>query len=166
MIEKLITGRAVVDFRILEHGLCSLPLDGGYSLTIETLCRFVGRNGEFISFQDHEQLFGLPAPFDASIEISKAIKGKTIQKVRFAEATGDLTLIFEVGRLEIVCCSAGYECYQINGPKNIIVVRGGSRRPSNQRVNRTVTGSGSREISTGFTGAAQPVTRIVITINT
>jgi hypothetical protein len=126
MIQDLITGKTILDFAMFEQGFCSISLSAGHSISIETLCRFVGLNGEFISSQDHWQLFGLSAPFDASAEISKSIKGKVIQDVQFSKETGDLVLFVDGGRLEILCSSAGYECYQLNGPENAtIVVRGG-----------------------------------------
>jgi hypothetical protein len=128
LIQDLIKGRKIINFSILEHGFCSMPLSDGYSISIETLCRFVGLNGEFIASNDQGHLFGLSAPFDASVEMSKAIKGKTIQKVLFSKDTGDLVLALDCGRFEIVCSSAGYECYQLNGPDGFIVVVLGGRQ--------------------------------------
>jgi len=112
----------------MEHGFCSLSLGNGYSISIENLCRYVGQNGEFFSSQDHGQMFGLAEPYDAEEKIGKAIRGKLIQEVRLSEDTGDLTLVFDRGRFEIICTSAGYECYGINGlDDQIIVVRGGNK---------------------------------------
>jgi len=105
-----------------------MPLSDGYAVSAETLCRYVGRDGAFISSQDHGQQFGLAKPFDAAEKISTAIIGKEIKEVIFSEVTGDLTLVVEGGQLEIICNSAGYECYQINGPGNLIIVgRGGNQ---------------------------------------
>jgi hypothetical protein len=88
----------------------------------------VGSNGDFISSQDHGQMFGLTGPYDAAAKINKAIKSKEIKEVNLTEDTGDLTLIVESGRLEIICNSVGYECYQINGPDNLIIIgRGGNQ---------------------------------------
>ena len=113
-------------FEILEHGFCSITLSGGYSISTETLFRFIRQNGEFISTQDHGHRFGLTVAYDAADKIEKAIKGKEIIKADLAEDTGDLTLVVDGGRLEIICNSAGYECYQLNGPGNLIIVgRGG-----------------------------------------
>ncbi len=114
-------------FEILEHGFCSITLSGGYSISTETLFRFIRQNGEFISTQDHGHRFGLTVAYDAADKIEKAIKGKEIIKADLAEDTGDLTLVVDGGRLEIICNSAGYECYQLNGPGNLIIVgRGGN----------------------------------------
>ena len=128
MMKKILEGKTLLGFEILEHGFCSMPLSDGYALSAETLCRFVGETGEFISSQDHGQMFGLTEPYDAAEEINKAIKGKEILKADLAEDTGDLTLIVDGGCLEIICNSAGYECYQLNGPDDLITVgRGGKQ---------------------------------------
>lgn len=127
-MKEILEGKTILGFEILEHGFCSMPLSGGYAISAETLCRFVGGAGEFISSQDHGQMFGLTEPYDAAERINKAIKGKKIKKADLANNTGDLTLIVDGGRLEVICNSAGYECYQLNGPDNLIIVgRGGKQ---------------------------------------
>ena len=128
MMKKILEGKTLLGFEILEHGFCSLPLSGGYAISAETLCRYVGENGEFITSQDHGQMFGLTEPYDAVEKINKAIKGKEIKKADLAEGTGDLTLIVDGGRLEIICNSTGYECYQLNGPDKLIIVGRGGRQ--------------------------------------
>lgn len=128
MMKKILEGKTLLGFEILEHGFCSLPLSGGYAISAETLCRYVGENGEFITSQDHGQMFGLTEPYDAAEKINKAIKGKEIKKANFAEDTGDLTLIVDGGRLEILCNSTGYECYQVNGTDELIIVGRGGRQ--------------------------------------
>lgn len=105
-----------------------MPLSGGYAISAETLCRFIGQNGDFISTQDHGQKFGLTEPYDAADNIKKAIEGKEITNVIFAEDTGDLTLVVDGGRLEIICNSAGYECYQVNGADDLIIIGRGGRQ--------------------------------------
>jgi hypothetical protein len=128
MIQEIIKGKKVIEFEMLEHGFCSISLSDGYAVSAETLYRFVGENGDFISSQDNGQMFGLAEPYDAAAKINKAIKGKAIKEVNLAEDTGDLTLVVDGGRIEIICNSAGYECYQVNGPENLIIVgRGGKQ---------------------------------------
>lgn len=128
MMSKILQGKTILGFEILEHGFCSLSLSDGYALSAETLCRYVGKNGEYISSQDHSQMFGLAEPYDSAEKINKAVEGKEIKKAHLAEDTGDLTLVVYGGRLEIICNSAGYECYQLNGPGNLIIVgRGGNK---------------------------------------
>lgn len=126
MMKEILEGKTILGFAILEHGFCSMSLSDGYAISAETLCRFVGETGEFISSQDHGQMFGQTEPFDAAEMINKAIKGKKIKKANFTNDTGDLTLFVDGGRLEVICNSAGFECYQLNGPDDLIVVgRGG-----------------------------------------
>ena len=125
MIADILTNRTVEAFSIGEHGFCSITLSGGISLTQESLLRYVG-SGVFISTEDHLERFGLPAPYDAEQDIRGRILGKVIRRVEIEGDTGDLTLILDDGRLEIICTSAGYEAYQVYGPDNLIMVgRGG-----------------------------------------
>lgn len=113
---------------MFEHGFCSISISEGYAIVAETLCRYVGKNGDFITTQDHGQMFGLTEPYDAAEKINKAIKSKEIIKADLTEDTGDLILVMDGGRLEIICNSAGYECYQVNGPDNLIIIGRGGRQ--------------------------------------
>jgi len=120
-IADILTNRTVEGFSIGEHGVCSITLNGGISLTQEALLRFVG-SGVFISTEDHLQQFGLPAPYDAEQDIRGRIVGKVIRRVEILRDTGDLTLTLDDGRIEIICSSAGYEAYQVYGPDSLIMV--------------------------------------------
>jgi hypothetical protein len=125
-ITDILTNHTVEEFTIREHGSCSLIINGGYSLTQESLLRYIGKEGDFISSLDHKHQFGLPAPYNAGQAIRDKIKGKVIRHVEVSASTGDLTLFFDDGRIEIICTSRGYEAYQIYGPNNFIMVaRGG-----------------------------------------
>lgn len=125
-IAEVLTNRVVNAFAIGEHGFCSITISGGYLLSQESLLRYVGKAGDFVSAEDHKHQFGLPAPYDAEHEIQDRIVGKVIRRVEIAPNTGDLTLYFDDGRIEIICTSVGYEAYQLYGPDNLIVVgRGG-----------------------------------------
>jgi hypothetical protein len=130
-IADILTNRTVEGFTIGEHGFCSFRISGDYSLTQESLLRYIGKTGVFISAEDHKQQFGLPAPYDAEQDIQDRIIGKVIRHVEIGTGTGDLTLSFDDGRIEIICTSAGYEAYQLYGPNNLIMVgRGGSEESS------------------------------------
>lgn len=135
-IVDILTNRTLEGFTIGEHGICSITLSGGVSLTQGSLLRYVGKSGVFISAQDHWQQFGLPTPYDAEQDIRVRILGKVIRHVDLARDTGDLVLFLDDGRIEIICASAGYEAYQVYGPDNLIMVgRGGcdeSNKPSGQ----------------------------------
>jgi hypothetical protein len=132
-IVDILTRRTVEDFTIGEHGICALTISGGYSLSQEALLRYVGTAGVFISASDHKHQFGLPSPYDAEAEIRRLAQGKMIRRVDVSRETGDLTLHFDDGRIEIICTSAGYEAYQLNGPGNLIMIgRGGSEENSEQ----------------------------------
>ena len=129
-ILEILSNRTVEGFTIGEHGFCSISLSGGVSLTQESLLRYIGP-GVFISAEDHGHQFGLPAPYDAEQEIRSRIVGRVIKRVELGRETGDLSLILDEGRIEIICTSAGYEAYQVRGPDNLIMVgRGGCEEDS------------------------------------
>src|SRR5688500_16363540 len=112
-ISDVLTNRTVEGFSIGEHGFCCISLSDGYSLAAQTgLLRYVGNADTFVSSMDHGHQFGLPAPFDAEHEIRKHILNKPILSVKLAASTGDLTLRFDDGCIEIICTSAGYEAYE------------------------------------------------------
>jgi hypothetical protein len=79
MMKEILEGKKILGFEVQEYGFCSIPLSCGYAISAETLCRFIGQSGDFISTQDHGQKFGLTEPYDAADKIKKAIKGKEIQ---------------------------------------------------------------------------------------
>ena len=155
-VADIFSNRTVEGFTIGEHGLCSITLSGGVSVTQESLLRYVG-SGVFISAEDNQHQFGLPAPYDAEQDIRGRIVGKVITRVEIARGTGDLALILDDGRLEIICTSAGYEAYQVYGPDNLIMVgRGGCEedsepdgaangsQPIRSETNQTSSAAGSR----------------------
>jgi hypothetical protein len=101
------------------------------SLRIHFFGKYIGKSGDFISVEDHQQQFGLSSPYDAEQNIQDKIVGKEIKRVEWSSETGDLTLVLDDGRIEIICTSAGYEAYQLYGPDNLIMVgRGGSKEMS------------------------------------
>ena len=143
-IADILTDRIVEDFTIGEHGISTIVLTGGVSLTQESLLRYIGQSGVFISAEDHGHQFGLQTPYDAETEIRDRIVGKSVQHVEVTKETGDLILTFDEGRIEIICTSAAYEAYQIHGPDNLIIVgRGGLTEVSEQSAAPNSLGLGS-----------------------
>ena len=128
MVDKILKNKAILGFSIREHNNCSLQLSEAYSITAECLVRFKGKGDVFICANDHGQLFGLKSPFDAESSINRQLKGKIIKAVTLDQDSGDLKLHLDSGVLELICNSSGYECYQINGPKNLIVVVHGGKQ--------------------------------------
>lgn len=123
-----LVGKTIKSFVIRENSWCGMEIEGGYHFGIETLCRYVGSDGSFVSAEDHRQQFGLSQPYDAETAIAKAIVGKIIKDVVLRQNTSDVALHLPEGLLEIICSSAGYESYQIRGPKDLIIVgRAGDR---------------------------------------
>jgi hypothetical protein len=127
-IDRALRGRRIQSFRIAEHSVCMLNFDGEYVLTIETLLRFVGTYGEFITADDHNQQFGLPSPFDAEAAISKEIVGKNILRIEVCQNTGDLRLWIDGGVIEVIASSSGYESFQLAGAVDWIMVGVGGKQ--------------------------------------
>jgi len=112
--------------------VCRISFDGEYALTSETLLRFIGTTGEFITAEDHNQKFGLPSPFDAEAAISTEIVGKEIQSVEICPKTGDLRMLLDGGVIEIIASSSGYESFQLMGAADWIVVGVGGNQQAEQ----------------------------------
>lgn len=127
-IDRALRGRRIRNFRITEHSVCMIYFDGDYVLTSETLLRFVGTCGEFITADDHNQRFGLPIPFDAEAAISKEIVGKDIVRTEACQNTGDLHLWIDGGVIEVIASSSGYESFQLAGAVDWIMVGVGGKQ--------------------------------------
>jgi len=111
-----------------------ISFDGDYVLTSETLLRFVGTDGEFITAEDHNQQFGLPSPYDAQAAISKAIVGKEVSRIDVCQKTGDLRLWTDGGVIEVIASSSGYESFQLTGAADWIMVGVGGKQQAEQDV--------------------------------
>jgi hypothetical protein len=122
ILAKHLRSRRVKSLSLREHNWCGIEIEGGYGLSNQTWCRFVGTTGSFVSTQDHGQKFGLPKPYDAEAALGKELIGKVINDVTVREFTNDVILHFDHGCLEILTSSSGYESSQLNGPDNLIVV--------------------------------------------
>jgi len=121
MIAELITNRVVESFQIGEYSAW-IGLSDDFNLRCDSLLRFVGDDGTFITNEDHVHQFGLSEPIDAEAEISKRIQDKIISSVEAKSDTGDLTLRLNGGRLEMLCSSSGYENWTLNGPDGLLIV--------------------------------------------
>lgn len=131
-INRAIRGRKVKSFRIVDNVVCQILFDAEFVLTSETLLRFLGTNGDFITAEDHNQKFGLPRPFDAEAAISSEIVGKEIRAAEVCPKTGDLRLLIEGGVIEIIASSSGYESYQLTGSSDFIIVGNGGKQQAEQ----------------------------------
>lgn len=131
-IDRALRGRRILSFRIAEQSVCIINFDSDYVLTTETLFRFVGTNGEFITTDDQNQEFGLGRPFDAQAAISKELAGKEILRIEVCRNTGDLRLWIDGGVIEVIASSSGYESFQLAGPVDSIMVGGGGKQQAEQ----------------------------------
>jgi len=128
-MKEILNHKRILSFSIHEKDNCTLALSDGYSLSIECLARFVNDENIFICANDHGHAFGLKTPFDAESQIKKAIENKDIKDIEFNSNTGDLTLYLESGSLQIICTSAGYENYQLDGPNDLLIaIHGGKQK--------------------------------------
>jgi hypothetical protein len=120
MIERLLMNRIIEGFQIGEDANCCIIMDGGYVISCQSLLRYVGSDGTLFTNQDHRHQFGLPSPLDCQSEIEKRTKQQAIESVEITPDTGDLTLSLGNGYIEVLCTSAGYENWQLNGPSGFI----------------------------------------------
>lgn len=126
MLSSLLKGKKIVGYSILEHGYSLIELSGQTRISVESICRYIGTDGFFICSSDHGHQFGRPTAYDAASGIREKILGKNILEVEVIKSANDLVIKFDTGRLEIICISSGYECYQVTVPNNpeIIVIGG------------------------------------------
>lgn len=121
LLKNNLRGKRIEGFTIHQHS-SGLEIEGGYTVNIEGLCRYLGENGVFIVTDDHGHIFGLPAPYDAEAAIKKEIVGQEIADVAIRDNSKDLTIQLSSGALEIICTSMGYETAQLRGPDGLFVV--------------------------------------------
>jgi Family of unknown function (DUF6188) len=99
----------------------------GASIMVECVWRILDRS-IVVTSEDHQQKFGLPAPFDALARASELLVGDTVRDFILRHDSLDLAFTFSRGhRLDIVPSSAGYEAWQIVSPyrQHIIAIGGG-----------------------------------------
>jgi hypothetical protein len=120
MIASLIVNREIETFSIFDSHFCSVGIADGYTLGCQSLLRYIGNDGMFITNEDHGQWFGLAAPKDVEKEIGSRIKGRAILSVEIHSQTGDLTIQLDGGRMEIIASSCGYENFTLDGPSGFI----------------------------------------------
>lgn len=118
---KQLKGKRIAGFAIHEHS-SGLEIEGGYTVNIEGLCRYIGKSGTFIITEDHGQKFGLPAPYDAEEAMQKEIVGQIVADVSVRDDSKDIAIRLSSGVLEIISTSTGYETAQLRGPNGLFVV--------------------------------------------
>ncbi len=128
MITTILTNKRIINFTIQENNFITLSISDGYTITTESLVRFIGGNNEFVCTEDHGHKFGLNSPFDAEKNIKDLIKEKEIKKIELNQATGDIDIFIDSGIFQIICNSSGYECYQVNGPDNLTIIGHGGNQ--------------------------------------
>ena len=99
--------------------------DGDCVLTAESMWR-VSKGGRItVSDRDHEQLFGLSVPVDATARVMQATAGATVTHAHF-QSIGDLRVEFENGAsLEVLTDSSGYESWTLFRPDGTQLVATG-----------------------------------------
>ncbi|ELB86678.1 hypothetical protein Rwratislav_43701 [Rhodococcus wratislaviensis IFP 2016] len=86
-------------------------------LTAEGLWRVIASGRVAVTGMDHDQIFGLEVPVDASRRGTDAIGSAVVATAGFDGSTGDLWIEFAGGvRLEILTTSTGYESWTLWRP--------------------------------------------------
>lgn len=105
----------------------SFNFEDGSEISAECPWRLLQEGHIFISNEDHQQKYGLPAPLDAALVAADMLRSKIITSVEIKAGTSDLVLKFvDSLQLEIVPFSSGYESWGISMPSGFrIVAQGG-----------------------------------------
>ena len=112
-----------------EPSMWFFSFGGSLGISVECPWRLLEHGQIAVSYADHRQQFGLPAPVDAAALASSLLAGSVIRRVEVREGVADLFIDFDEGRrLEIVPFSSGYESWQVSAPTGKqIIAQGGGR---------------------------------------
>jgi len=98
-------------------------------LTIGGTWRLIKGGMVMVAGGDHQQLFGLTEPVDASRRVLEGIAYAVIKKASFDDVSGDLTIEFSKDlRLQILTDSSGYESWTLWRPDGTQLVADGGGR--------------------------------------
>lgn len=80
---------------------------------------------------DHGQKYGLPAPINASAQITAFLKSDRIFSVCVGQYSGDIRLTFSSGKeLQMLPFSSGYEAWESLSPDGFSVIAQGGQQLS------------------------------------
>jgi hypothetical protein len=95
-------------------------------LAVECLWRLIENQKITRTSEDHGQQFGLPAPIDAAVDLTRLLANLAINKVELNENTLDLRIILEGDIvIEVIPDSAGYESWNLQQGKQQWIAQGG-----------------------------------------
>jgi Family of unknown function (DUF6188) len=88
--------------------------DSGVGLWVHCLWRIIISDRIALTNEDVGQIFGLPAPVDATATSNQLLARVAVKDVTVREDTGDMGIAFETGALlEIFNDSSGYEAWRL-----------------------------------------------------
>ncbi len=99
----------------------------GMTLRVAAPWRIMSDGRIALGWEDHGQLFGRAAPMDAPKLAASLICDTEVVTPQVDGESGDLSIVFENGRLlQVFNSSCGYEGWQMFGPgKRTVVAQGG-----------------------------------------
>lgn len=98
------------------------------SIATESPWRLITNEGVRVTSEDHDQLFGLKEPVDATVRVLAATTGKKVLAYRVAERSSDLIVTFENGvHIEFLNLSCGYEAWRTSHPSGEVICLGGGK---------------------------------------
>jgi hypothetical protein len=101
---------------------------GGGSVATEQLWRLVNPQRLVVASEDHEQLFGLKEPVDATSRVMATIGTKKLIDYSCSKVCSDLILNFEDEiQIEFLNTSGGYESWRAENNNMMVVSQGGGR---------------------------------------
>ena len=121
-------GRAVREVTTFAGGCWRFAFEQWEYIQTYCLWRIVRDNRVILTSEDHGQQFGLPAPIDAGSKAMEEFASATVRAVVLREVMGDMLVEFENGlRLEIISTSAGYEAWEVIGPRECVISASGGQ---------------------------------------
>jgi|SRR5579862_1259369 len=101
---------------------------GGGSIATESPWRLITNDRIKVTSEDHDQLFGLKEPVDATALALAATAGKKVLAYRVTEQSSDLIVTLEDSvRIEFLNLSGGYESWRTWHPSGEVICLGGGK---------------------------------------
>ena len=101
---------------------------GDGTIGTESPWRLITKEGIRVTSEDHNQLFGLKEPVDATVRVLAATAGKKVLAHRVTEQTSDLIVTFEDDVcIKFLNLSCGYEAWRTSHPSREVISLGGGK---------------------------------------
>lgn len=115
-LNECVVGTHVTSVRLLDY-TWFFTFDDDWEVATECYWRLISQDGLSVSSDDHQQLFGLREPVDASAR-SLAALTEAVTSLEIIEPVTDLWVHFGEDRVEFLNTSCGYEGWRVQLKKS------------------------------------------------